>query len=162
FFTEKELSEEMDKHPENFSPNVILRGLYQETILPNVAFIGGGAEVAYWLQLKKIFEHYHVFYPQILLRQSVQLVDNSTSKLIHDLSLSETDIFQEKEKLQTLFLNRTENKTLNLTEEKLAFEKSISAARNRLKAIDPTLEKSAEAILKRVDSAMKRLEEKMM
>src|SRR5690606_25969886 len=99
FFTEKELSEEMDKHPENFSPNVILRGLYQETILPNVAFIGGGAEVAYWLQLKKIFEHYHVFYPQILLRQSVQLVDNSTSKLMHDLSLSETDIFQEKEKL---------------------------------------------------------------
>ncbi|HEX6846357.1 MAG TPA: bacillithiol biosynthesis cysteine-adding enzyme BshC, partial [Chitinophagaceae bacterium] len=50
-FSEEELLKELAVHPERFSPNVILRGLYQETILPNLAFVGGGGETAYWLQL---------------------------------------------------------------------------------------------------------------
>ena len=54
-FSEDELRKELAQHPERFSPNVILRGLYQETILPNLAFIGGGGETAYWLQLKDLF-----------------------------------------------------------------------------------------------------------
>src|SRR5690606_29852213 len=65
---------ELHAHPERFSPNVMLRPLYQETILPNVAFIGGGAEVAYWLQLKSLFDHHGVYYPAILLRQSVMWI----------------------------------------------------------------------------------------
>ncbi|RYZ17611.1 MAG: bacillithiol biosynthesis cysteine-adding enzyme BshC, partial [Sphingobacteriales bacterium] len=56
---EAAMLKEVENYPERFSPNVILRGLFQETILPNVAFIGGGSEVAYWLQLKPVFEHYH-------------------------------------------------------------------------------------------------------
>src|SRR4030095_581379 len=62
-FTQKELLDLLNQHPERFSPNVILRGLYQETILPNIAFIGGGGELAYWLQLKGLFDHYKVPYP---------------------------------------------------------------------------------------------------
>jgi bacillithiol biosynthesis cysteine-adding enzyme BshC len=57
-FTKEALLSELEQNPERFSPNVILRGLYQETILPNIAFIGGGGETAYWLQLKDLFEHY--------------------------------------------------------------------------------------------------------
>jgi uncharacterized protein YllA (UPF0747 family) len=59
--------EEMEKNqdfPERFSPNVILRGLYQESILPNIAFIGGGGEMSYWLELKPLFKHYGVPYPR--------------------------------------------------------------------------------------------------
>ena len=48
--------EELNAHPERFSPNVIMRPLYQETILPNLCYIGGGGELAYWLQLKSYFE----------------------------------------------------------------------------------------------------------
>jgi uncharacterized protein YllA (UPF0747 family) len=44
-FSKEELLAELQSHPERFSPNVILRGLYQETILPNIAFIGGGGEL---------------------------------------------------------------------------------------------------------------------
>ena len=51
-FTEEEIIES----PENFSPNVLLRPLYQETILPNIATVGGSAEIAYWMQLKTAFE----------------------------------------------------------------------------------------------------------
>jgi bacillithiol biosynthesis cysteine-adding enzyme BshC len=57
-FSEDELKKELNDHPERFSPNVILRGIFQETILPNVAFIGGGGELAYWLQYGELFVHY--------------------------------------------------------------------------------------------------------
>ena len=57
-------------HPERFSPNVILRGIFQETVLPNILFVGGGGELAYWLELKGIFEHHGVPYPVLVLRNS--------------------------------------------------------------------------------------------
>ena len=62
-FTKEELENELKNYPERFSPNVILRGLYQEMILPNIAFIGGGGEIAYWLELKDLFIHYKVPFP---------------------------------------------------------------------------------------------------
>src|SRR5204863_8556303 len=51
---------ELETSPEKFSPNVVLRPLYQEILLPNVAVVGGPAEVAYWLQYKKMFEHFGI------------------------------------------------------------------------------------------------------
>ena len=53
-FSREEILAELHSHPERFSPNVIMRGLYQESILPNLAFIGGAGETAYWLQLKNL------------------------------------------------------------------------------------------------------------
>ena len=49
--------EELKRHPERFSPNVLMRPLYQETILPNLCYVGGGGELSYWLQLKSCFDH---------------------------------------------------------------------------------------------------------
>ena len=48
-FTQTEVLQELEDHPERFSANVILRGGFQETVLPNIAFIGGGGELAYWM-----------------------------------------------------------------------------------------------------------------
>lgn len=67
----------MTEHPERFSPNVILRGMFQETILPNIAFIGGGGELAYWLELKDLFKYYNVPFPVLLLRNSFLLVEKN-------------------------------------------------------------------------------------
>ncbi|MTW25942.1 bacillithiol biosynthesis protein BshC, partial [Streptococcus pneumoniae] len=55
-FTEEQIYQEINQNPEKFSPNVILRPVCQEKLLPNIAFIGGGAEVAYWLDQKALFE----------------------------------------------------------------------------------------------------------
>jgi bacillithiol biosynthesis cysteine-adding enzyme BshC len=67
-FTQNEIEELIEKYPERFSPNVNLRPLYQETILPNLAYIGGPAEVAYWLQLKSIFDTNKLAFPAVVLR----------------------------------------------------------------------------------------------
>jgi bacillithiol biosynthesis cysteine-adding enzyme BshC len=74
-FTKEEIKKELKEHPERFSPNVILRGLFQEIILPDVAWIGGGGELAYWLQLKDLFNNYSVPYPVLILRNSFLIID---------------------------------------------------------------------------------------
>src|SRR5690606_20872043 len=115
--TREELLQELENHPERFSPNVVLRGLFQETILPDVAFIGGGAEVAYWLQLKTVFEHYSVFYPVILLRQSVLWMRKETTDRMQELNLSYHELFLANEDLIKNYLLHHAPDHLNIEEE---------------------------------------------
>ena len=88
-FTPEEILKELDEHPERFSPNVILRGAYQETILPNIAFIGGGGELAYWLEYKKMFEAHKILYPILVPRNFVTIIDKGTKTKIEKLNFLE-------------------------------------------------------------------------
>ena len=63
-----------DEFPERFSPNVVMRPIYQEHIMPNLAYIGGGGELAYWFQLKSYFRKEEVTFPILLLRNSALLM----------------------------------------------------------------------------------------
>jgi len=87
-FTKDETLKELREHPERFSPNVILRGLYQETILPNIAFVGGGGEIAYWLELKAVFDFYKVPFPILVLRNSFLLIEEKWKEKMNKLELS--------------------------------------------------------------------------
>jgi bacillithiol biosynthesis cysteine-adding enzyme BshC len=79
-FSEKEILELVENHPEKFSPNVILRPLYEEIVLPNLCYIGGGGEIAYWLQLQSSFEANKVTFPILLVRNSVLLATEKQIK----------------------------------------------------------------------------------
>ena len=72
--SQKEMISELNKNPENFSPNVLMRPLYQEVILPNLCYIGGPSEMSYWLQLKSFFDYHSVVFPIINPRASVLLL----------------------------------------------------------------------------------------
>ncbi len=91
-FNKDELYELVEEHPERFSPNVLMRPLYQETMLPNLAYIGGGAEVAYWLQLKNYFEKENIPFPIIFLRNGAMVHDSKQSKKTGKLSLRMEDL----------------------------------------------------------------------
>ena len=81
-WTESEIIDEVNVKPENFSPNVLLRPLYQESILPNLCYIGGGAEISYWLELKNCFDSIKLDFPILLNRNSVLLVREKTIRKI--------------------------------------------------------------------------------
>ena len=98
-FSESEVLFELENNPENFSPNVILRPLYQEVILPNLCYIGGGGEIAYWLELKALFDASKITFPILLLRNSVLLVTEKQSKKADKLSLSWQDLFSKQSDL---------------------------------------------------------------
>jgi len=98
-FSKDEILKEVENHPEKFSPNVLIRPLYQEIILPNLCYIGGGGEIAYWLQLKGFFNKVKVPFPILLLRNSVQVFSAKQSKKIEKLSISNEEIFLNQHKL---------------------------------------------------------------
>lgn len=93
-FTKEEILAEVNQFPERFSPNVIIRPLYQETILPNVAYVGGGGELAYWLELKTMFEAYEVPFPLLVLRNSMLIRTKKQAQKQLALNLREEDLFR--------------------------------------------------------------------
>lgn len=93
-FSRHEIIAELKVHPERFSPNVILRPVFQEWVLPNIAFIGGGGEIAYWLQLKKVFEATGTPYPVLILRNSFMFVEKEIKTLTHKLKLDQKELFK--------------------------------------------------------------------
>ena len=98
-FSESEILILLEKHPEKFSPNVIMRPLYQEVILPNLCYIGGGGEIAYWLELKSFFEFAEVTFPILLLRNSVVLATEKQAKKADKLLLTMNDLFSKQSSL---------------------------------------------------------------
>ena len=91
--TADELKTDIENYPERFSPNVVLRPVYQELILPNLAYIGGPAEVAYWLQLQQVFEVHKVPFPVIMQRNSYLLLGKSTKDKIEKMGLTIGNMF---------------------------------------------------------------------
>ena len=91
--------EEVNSHPERFSPNVIMRPLYQESILPNLCYIGGGGELAYWLQLKSYFEAEQVQFPILLHRNSVLLISQKQHQKLNKLKVAVSDLLKNKQEL---------------------------------------------------------------
>lgn len=161
-WTEAALIAELEQHPERFSPNVILRGLYQETILPNVAFIGGGSEVAYWLQLKEVFAHYHVFYPALILRQSSLFIDEKSYNLQHSLGLSNEQLFAPTEKIIRDFVVKNSQKDLQMNDALHQLNAVFEQIKVSATHVDITLKSSAEAALTKMKHQINVLEKKMM
>lgn len=98
-FSEVEILELLQNSPEKFSPNVILRPLYQEVILPNLAYIGGGGEIAYWLELKNNFEVLRVTFPVLMLRNSFVVATEKQMEKIEKLHVSWSELFLPQEEL---------------------------------------------------------------
>ena len=160
-FSEQELKEELANHPERFSPNVILRGLFQETILPNICFIGGGAEVAYWLQLKPLFDYYKVFYPVIFLRQSVQIINDDAWNLMRRLHTTVTEIFMNENELTKLLLVRKNNHSWHLDIERQSIETIFGTIAEKAMNTDATLKKSVFAALTKIEKQLLIIEQKI-
>lgn len=98
-FSREQLVAEIQKYPERFSPNVILRPLYQEVILPNLCYIGGGGEIAYWLELKSLFNEEKVPFPILLVRNSAILISQQQQRKLQKLQLNDCDLLQKKSEL---------------------------------------------------------------
>ncbi|MGV3630763.1 MAG: bacillithiol biosynthesis cysteine-adding enzyme BshC [Bacteroidota bacterium] len=108
-----EIKSKIEQNPEQFSPNVVLRPLYQETILPNLAYIGGGAEIAYWTQLKGVFDASGTVFPILQIRNSLHLVDKNSQKKLAKLGLKITDLFGELDALKKHYVQENSSETLD-------------------------------------------------
>ncbi|MGB1211393.1 MAG: bacillithiol biosynthesis protein BshC, partial [Lacinutrix venerupis] len=104
----------------------ILRPLYQEVILPNLCYIGGGGELAYWFQLKSNFKAHHVVFPMLLLRNSVLIKTKQQAQKLEKLNISNKDIFLKRES----FINKKVREISNID---IDFSPQINHLKNQFK-----------------------------
>jgi bacillithiol biosynthesis cysteine-adding enzyme BshC len=161
-FSEKELKTEIHEHPERFSPNVVMRPLYQELILPNIAYIGGGAEVVYWLELKSNFDFYKADFPALILRNSGLVIGKQTAARIAKMELEPVQLFLSTDQLKNEWVKKHSKHVLNLTGEWREFNSIFEKIKLRAHKIDPTLSPSAEAVQTRLKRAIDNLEKKLI
>jgi bacillithiol biosynthesis cysteine-adding enzyme BshC len=161
-FTKQALQKQISEHPECFSPNVVMRPLYQEYILPNIAYIGGGAEVVYWLELKSNFEHYKVDFPILILRNSGLVIPKRISSKIERMGLTDTDLFQSTDSIKNNWIKKHSEHQLSLQEESAGFKQLFDKIKTLSSKIDPTLIKSAGAVEARLEHAIGNLEKKLI
>ena len=165
-FSAKEIKSLLDKHPECFSPNVVLRTLYQETILPNLAYIGGPGELSYWLQFKSTFDHYNVPFPVLLPRNCALIINKGQMKKINKLELQVDDLFLQAPALKTTFINRTAEQLLDLNRERELLEKLFMLIIDKAQQVDGSLagyvraeESKMRKILEHIEKRLKKAEE---
>ncbi len=161
-FTEVELRAEIKQHPDRFSPNVVMRPLYQEVILPNLAYIGGGAEIVYWLELKSNFDHYQVDFPILILRNSGLIIRKEAAGKIKKMNLTTDDIFKPIDSLKTDWVKMHSENNLTLQDEWRDLQSVFESLKLRAAKIDSTLAPSTLAIQARLKHAIDNLERKLI
>jgi bacillithiol biosynthesis cysteine-adding enzyme BshC len=160
-FTDEEMRQEMNEHPERLSPNVVLRPLYEEIILPNLAYIGGPSEVPYWLQLKGVFDYFAVPFPMLIPRNFALYVNAPSRHRMEKLGLSYEAIFKEKHQLKRDLVERISDYPLSLDLEKYAFSELLAKVVNKALDVDVTMEKAVLAERARLFNSLEKLEKRI-
>ena len=161
-FTEAEIIAELYQYPERFSPNVILRGVYQETILPGVVFIGGGGELAYWMELKNVFHQVGVHYPLLQLRNSFLLMRQKQAEQWAAMQFEEQDLFKPLLDLEIAYVKKHATQALDLRDQINHLTTLYTSIKNEAVQVDASLGAHAENLSIQAKAKLVALEKKML
>jgi len=157
-----EILNEVQSHPERFSPNVLLRPIYQEALLPNLAYIGGPGEISYWLQLKKVFHTANMKMPVLLLRDSFLWSDTRSEEKLETLGFRLKDLFREEDELHKRYAMQHGAEEVDLIKEKESLIHHFDKLIEKSLLVDPGLAQFAKAEKQRLENAVDTLEKKMI
>lgn len=149
-------------HPEQFSPNALYRPMYQETILPNLAYIGGGGEIAYWLQLKALFDAHQVDFPMLRLRDSVLLHRKDQAELMKEFKLELMDLKLGVDQIVKDIALEESEQDLQLTEAQSDLFKAKSKVLEKVYEVNKNLETMVEAEFTKMIKSIERIESKLV
>ncbi|GGC11423.1 bacillithiol biosynthesis cysteine-adding enzyme BshC [Dyadobacter sediminis] len=161
-FTEEEILDLAEKSPEMFSPNVILRPLYEEIILPNLAYIGGPSELPYWMSLKGIFDYHNVPYPMLIPRNFAMYVTNEQVKKAKKLKVDWEELFKDEFSLRRNYVLQNTTNKLSLQFQKDAFRKIMDEIVAQAVQVDPTMKGAVEAEHTRLCNSLQKLEKRII
>lgn len=161
-FSEDEIVSMIEKSPEKFSPNVILRPLYQEMILPNLAYVGGPAEVIYWLQLKCVFDLQAIPFPMLMPRNFAMVMDHEVVRKFEKTGLELKDIFEPKNYLFNHWVLKHSPRNLTVGNELNAINQLFAELQSRSTAVDKSLTAFVNAEGKRAAKSLEAIERKLL
>ena len=157
-FSKEELSAELELKPERFSPNVVLRPLFQELILPNLTYVGGAGELSYWLQYKAYFQEMDVSFPLLALRNHLLLIPESISTRMDELKLFPEDLFHPVNELVRELVVEISDADVSLDTERLRLKEFYSGLKSKAADVDLSLVASVEAEETRMKKSLEQWE----
>ena len=161
-FSSDQIKKLIQDEPEKFSPNVILRPLYEETILPNLAYVGGPAEVTYWLQLKEVFRHAGRPFPILMPRNFGMIVDHEINRKFSKTGLELKDLFEEKNFLFNHWVLKNSLRNLTVGAERAEVSKIFDQLRERASSLDKSLAPFVAAEGQRTLNSLEKIERNLV
>lgn len=161
-FSEAEILKELEDHGGRFSPNVIMRPLYQEVILPNLCYIGGGGELAYWLELKDYFDTVEIPFPILLLRNSVQVVSQKQGKKLSNLNISYEEMFMKQHELLAKKVQENSDIQFSFADAKELLTQQFLALRRIANETDVSFVGAVDAQQRKQEKGLENLEKRLL
>ncbi|MFM7301204.1 MAG: bacillithiol biosynthesis cysteine-adding enzyme BshC [Crocinitomicaceae bacterium] len=161
FYTLEELIFEFNEKPENCSPNVVLRPVYQELILPNIAYVGGAGELSYWMQLKLVFQGCNVTFPILQMRKSFQVIDQKTTVKWNELGFTISDFFKPSDQLIRMYTEQKMKEEVSFQPVRETFSKMQEELVKIGKAAEKDLEKWIASELVKIEKQVLQIEQKL-
>lgn len=165
-FSRDDLLEIAVEFPERLSNNVVTRPLSQEWLFPTLAFIAGPGEIAYWAELKKVFEHFQINMPPIVPRLNITFLERDVDTDLLDLSLQTDEVLARGvSKNRDEFLNSVKDTSLDeyfkQTKEQLVRNYSLIEAKTfeQFRGLVPLLKKNEALLLKQIEFMEGKVEE---
>lgn len=152
------------EEPEFFSPNVVLRPLYQDSILPTAAYVGGPGEVAYFGQIRAAYRWANIHMPIIYPRASLSLVDGAASRLLEAHNLPFTELRKRPDEIFGSIVSRqmVSDPSILIRQAKDGIEVTLQQLAGPIRVVDPTLDRAVEAIRVTFEKRLDRLEKKIL
>lgn len=160
-FTKVEMEKLIEGQPHHISANVVLRPMYQETILPNIAYVGGAGELSYWLQYKTMFSKNKVSYPILVLRNSVLVINKGLAGKVEKTGLSLEQLFMDTDLLVNEFVAQNTEQEISLESEKEEIAKTYAGLQQKAEKVDQTLGPRVQAELANHIKAIEKLEDRL-
>lgn len=144
-WSDDQLISEIEKNPENFSPNVILRPILQDVLLPTMAYVGGPGEVSYYAQMKEMYPIFNLTIPVIIPRFSCTLIETGIENALEQLPFNLDDYLKRIEDLESEYVKQSDTPDIEsiISEWKKRVEELTDQMKPKVSEIDPTLENSA-------------------
>ncbi|ANQ47793.1 bacillithiol biosynthesis cysteine-adding enzyme BshC [Flammeovirga sp. MY04] len=156
-----EMQQLIDASPEKFSPNVVLRPVLQEVLLPNLAYLGGPAEVIYWLQLKGTFDTYNVDFPMVLPRGFCLVMDDCCTVKWQKTGWSLEDVLKNERAIEDKILEEHQEVDTDISDQLAQINSLYNDILKKGVEITPNLEKHIIAEQKRVLKRVQHTQDKL-
>ncbi len=154
----------LETTPEAFSPNVVLRPICQDTLLPTIAYVAGPSEVAYFAQLTALYPIFGIPEPVIYPRSSVTIIEDRVEKVLTRFAIAPIELFADLERVKNrIALEVSDFKTDELFgATTTSIEESLNSLRSGLSKIDPTLLAPLDGTLSKIRSQVEVLRQKTL
>ena len=161
-FTYDQLLELLENEPDKFSPNVLLRPICQDFLLPTAFYIGGPSEISYFAQIKPLYEFYDIVQPIIYPRSSATILESTIENILEKHSVQINDLFIDVENVKKKIINSVAESSIDAMFDGLTnqVETAFDQLKEKLIDLDKTIADSSNRYRDKIFGSINELKSK--